>query len=93
MEAATCNEMRCEESMEEKQITHDLGPAPMTMMNLGVQTMSDCFGEMREIKYGARVLTKIVDDQSCSDPKYQQECEELMNEDRVIMEDTCATPE
>jgi hypothetical protein len=93
MEAAACNEMQCEESIEDKPITHDIGPAPMTMMNLGVQTMSDCFGEMREIMYGARVLSKIVNDKSCNDPRYQQECEELMTQDRVIMEDTCQTPE
>ena len=93
MEAAGCNEMRCEESVEEKQITHDLGPAPMTMMNLEVQTMSDCFGEMREIMYGARVLAKVVDDKSCNDPKYQQECQEAIDQDRVIMQDTCSTQE
>jgi hypothetical protein len=91
MEAAPCNEMRCEESIEEKEITHDIGPANMTMMNLGVQTMSDCFGEMREIMYGARVLSKIVDDVSCDDPSYQQECQDLMSQNRIIEEDQCET--
>ena len=93
MEAALCNEMRCEESIEEKEVTHDIGPAPMTMMNLGVQTMSNCFPEMREIMYGARVLAKIVDDKSCDDPRYQQECQEVLDQGRIIDEDGCATPE
>ena len=91
MEAAPCNEMRCEASIEEKEITHDIGPAPMTMMNLGVQTMADCFGEIRKVMYGARTLAKIVDDQSCDDPKYQQECQDLMDRDRIIQKDQCQT--
>ena len=90
MEAAQCNEISCDESLEEKVITNSR-PAPMIMMDLDVQTMSDCFGEMREIQYGARVLAKIVRDASCDDPQYQQICKELMNENRVIEEDGCRT--
>ena len=94
MEASPCNEMRCEESIEEKQITNDLGSAPMApMMDLHVQTMSDCFDEMREVRYGARVLAKVVDDRSCDDPKYADECKELMDQDRIIDGDRCLTPE
>ena len=93
MEAAQCNAMACEESLEEKVITNDLGPAPMEMMNLDVQTMSDCFGNMREVEYGARVLAKIVRDGSCEDPKYQQICQDLLNENRVIEEENCRTSE
>ena len=94
MEAAKCNEMRCEKSaVEEKAITRDIGPVPMKMMDLKVETMSDCFEEMREVKYGARVLAKTVDDQSCSDPKYAEECEELISQGRIVDEDKCLTPE
>ena len=93
MEAAQCNAMACEESLEEKVITNDLGRAPMEMINLDVQTMSDCFGNMREIEYGARVLAKIVRDGSCDDPKYQQICQDLLNENRVIEEENCRTSE
>ena len=93
MEAAQCNAMTCEESLEEKIITNDLGPAPMRIMNLDVQTMSDCFDDMREVKYGARVLAKIVRDGSCDDPKYQEICKELMNENRVVDEENCRTIE
>ena len=93
MEAAQCNAMACEESLEEKVITNDLGPAPMDTMNLDVQTMSDCFGNMREVEYGARVLAKIVRDGSCDDPEYQQICQDLMDENRVIEGENCRTSE
>ena len=90
MEAAQCNAMRCEESLEEQVITNDR-PALMIGMSLDVQTMSDCFGEIREVTYGSRVLAKIVRDQSCDDPQYQQICQDLFNEGRVIEEDNCRT--
>ena len=93
MEAAPCNTMACEESIEEKVVTHDRGPAPMTMMNLGVQTMADCFGKMRPVMYGARVLAKIINDQSCDDPKNQEACQEAMDQGRIVEEDQCTTPE
>ena len=93
MEAAQCNAMKCNASIEEKTITHDIGPAPMTMMNLEVQTMSDCFGEMNQVTYGARVLAKIVNDQSCDDPEYEDICKELMNEGRIGEQEKCTTPE
>ena len=93
MEAAACNEVKCEESLEDKIITNDRGPVPMNTMDLGAQTLSDCFQDMKEVRYGARVLAKIVRDKSCDDPKYQDICQELMDDDRVIMEETCKTAE
>ena len=93
LEAARCGEMACQESVEQKQITHDLGPAPMKMMNLEVQTMADCFGEMQEVSYGARILAKIVNDQSCDDPRYQNMCKEAIEAGRIIEEEKCSTPE
>ena len=91
MEAAQCNSIRCEESLEEKIITNDR-PAPMIMKSLEVQTMSDCFGDMKEVTYGTRVLAKIVRDQSSDDPEYQEICRDLFSEDRVIEEENCRTP-
>ena len=93
MEAAKCNTMTCQASLEEKTITHDLGPAPMKMMNLGVQTMADCFGEMRPVRYGARVLAKIVNDKPCDDPRYQAMCKDAMEKGRIVEEEKCTTPE
>ena len=65
----------------------------MRMMDLHVQSMSDCFEDMEELQYGARVLAKVVDDQSCSDPRFAQQCEDLMSQGRVVDEDSCSTPE
>jgi len=93
MEAARCGEMACQESVVKKQITHDLGPAPMKTTNVEVQTMADCFGEMQEVSYGARILGKIVNDQSCDDPRYQNMCNEAIDEGRIIEEERCSTPE
>ena len=93
MEAAQCNEVRCEESLEDKIITHDRGPVLMNTMDLDVRTLSDCFGDMKEVKYGARVLAKIVRDKSCDDPEYQEICQELIDDNRVIMEENCKTTE
>ena len=93
MEAAACNEVKCEESLEDKVITIDRGPVPMNTLDLGAQTLSDCFQDMKEVRYGARVLAKIVRDKSCDDPKYKDVCQELKDDDRVIMEETCKTSE
>ena len=90
MEAAQCNSVRCEESIEEQVITNSR-PSPMIMMTLDVQTMSDCFGDMKEVRYGSRVLAKIVRDQSCDAPQYQEICQDLFSEDRVIKEENCQT--
>ena len=88
MEAMECNSVNCDEPLEDKVITNDLN-APLQMMDLDVQTMSDCFGDMREVIYGARVLVKIVQDESCDDPNNQDICQELFNEDRIIEEERC----
>ena len=93
MEAARCGAIACQESVVKKQITHDLGPAPMKTTNVEVQTMADCFGEMQEVSYGARILGKIVNDQSCDDPRYQNMCNEAIDEGRIIEEERCSTPE
>ena len=93
MKAAQCNAVRCEESIsEEKVITHSR-PTTLRNLNLEVQTRSDCFEDIREVKYGARVLAKLIRDASCNDPKYQQICQDLLNENRVIEEDRCSTKE
>ena len=88
MEAMECNSVNCDEPLEDKVITNDLN-ASLQMMDLDVQTMSDCFGDMREVIYGARVLVKIVQDESCDDPNNQDICQELLNEDRIIEEERC----
>ena len=93
MGAAQCNAVRCEESISEEKVVTNSRPTTLGMMNLEVQTKSDCFKDVREVKYGARVLAKLIRDASCDDPEYQQICQELLNENRVIEEDGCRTKE
>ena len=93
LEAAQCNAVRCEESISEEKVITNSRPTTLRMMNLDVQTKSDCFKDVREVKYGARVLAKLIRDASCDDPEYQQICRDLLNENRVIEEDGCRTQE
>ena len=92
MEAMECSVMNCDDPLEDKVITNDLN-APIEMMDLDVQTMSDCFGDMREVNYGVRAFVKIIQDESCDEPKNQDICQEVLNdpENRVIEEETCQT--
>ena len=94
MESAKCNEVRCEDSgQEEKQISHDLGPVPMKVMNLKVETMSDCFQPGLEITYGVRILAKLQDDASCDNLENTETCQRLIEEGRVIQQESCTTEE
>ena len=93
MDAAQCNVVRCEESISEEKVITNSRPTTLRMMNLDVQTTSECFKDVREVKYGARVLAKLIRDASCDDPEYQQICQDLLNENRIIKEDGCRTKE
>ena len=93
MDAAQCNAVTCEESISEEKVITNSRPTTLRMMNLDVQTKSDCFKDVKEVKYGVRVLAKLIRDASCDDPEYQQICQELLNENRVIEEDECRTKE
>ena len=93
MDAAQCNAVRCEESISEEKVVTSSRPTTLRMMNLDVQTKSDCFKDVGEVKYGARVLAKLIRDASCDDPEYQQICQDLLNENRVTEEDGCRTKE
>ena len=57
--------------------------------NLRVRTTADCFPNQKKIRYGARILAKLVDDESCDDIRYQSICDTLLNENRVVMIDSC----
>ena len=93
MEAATCNSASCiDPIIEDRIITRDRGMPNLDFMRMEVSTMSDCFGDMPVISYGARVIAKVVDDQDCEDPRYKSICEELENQNRTVTEETCFTP-
>jgi hypothetical protein len=63
----------------------------MILMNVSIETKDDCFEDMTKLKYGSRVLIKVADDESCEDPQFGGLCEQLMKEDKVIIEETCSS--
>ena len=93
MEAPPCDPTICSSSeVEEREITMEKSIPSMVLMNISVGTIDDCFNDMTKLVYGSRVLIKAVDDESCDDPRYSDTCKELLEEDRVIMEDSCTSP-
>ena len=80
-------------SSEMKPVTRSLGVNEMEsideILENQVSTYDDCFDDMRKVKYGARVLAKLVDDVPCEDPRYEGICEELMTQGRVLNEEDC----
>ena len=93
MEAPPCNPTICSPSdVEEKEITNSKPIPSMLLMNMSVETIDDCFQDMTKLQYGARVLIKVADDESCEDPRYSDTCKELLEDDKVIMEDSCTSP-
>ena len=94
MENPPCNESTClNPEIEDRPITRDRGlPNLDFMIEDMVSTMDDCFNDMTKLVYGSRVLIKAVDDESCDDSRYSDTCKELLEEDRVIMEDSCTSP-
>ena len=93
METPPCNATLCREpSIQDRPITRDLGiPNFDFMMEGKVSTLDECFSDMEKIDYGARVIAKLVDDQSCDDPKYSSICEEAMQQNRTVLEESCET--
>jgi len=91
MEAPACDLDSCREpSIEDKIVTRSLGLPNMDYMIQGqISTMDDCFGDMIKVTYGSRVLAKIVDDQPCEDPRYQNICQEMTVQNRVLFEEDC----
>lgn len=93
MEAGPCNISNCSKSgLEEREITMTRTIPSMTFMNMSVETIDDCFNDMNKLEYGIRVLIKIADDESCDDPRFIGICQKLLNEQKVIIEDTCSSP-
>ena len=75
-----------------KEITRDKGLPNLDFMMEGrVNTMDDCFTDMDKVIYGARVKAKLVDDQPCDDPKYESICQEAIEQNRMILQDSCET--
>ena len=94
MDTPPCNATAClNPVLEEREITRDLGLENLDfMVEDTVSTMDQCFDDMEEVTYGSRIIAKLVDDQSCDDPRYESICRDAMASDRVINEDDCQTP-
>ena len=91
MEPPPCNISRCiDPKIEDREITRDLGlPNLDSMVDGMASTLDDCFDDMEKVDYGARVLAKLVDDESCDDPRYESICKDLISEDRIILDTSC----
>ena len=93
MTVPSCEEMICStQETEEREITHRLEIPHMETAVLSIRTMDSCFHGMKRIDYGTRILVTLVDDQPCDNPRFLDECKELMEQDRVVTEDECETP-
>ena len=94
MEIPSCNASACNNPIiEDQMITRDLGIPNLreTFMEDAV-TLDDCFDDMTKVQYGTRIHVKLVSDESCKDPKYASMCRTLIEENLVIMENTCRSP-
>mgnify|MGYP001271307234 CR=1 FL=1 len=90
MEAAPCDSSICSKSeFEGRDITMSKPIPSMVLMQLSIETIDDCFEDMTKLVYGSRVLVKALDDESCDDPRFSDMCQELLKDDKVIMEDSC----
>ena len=88
-----CNSSICTPlEVEEREITHRLEIPHMDTEDLSIRTMDRCFRKMQPVSYGTRIIVKLLDDEPCDDPKYQDECKELMEQDKIVFEENCGTP-
>ena len=92
--AFTCNSNTVcrESSFESKFITRSHGLPNVDLENDNqINTYDECFSNTKKITYGARVISKLVNDVSCQDPRYQGICQELEVQNRIVFEDDCQT--
>ena len=81
MEAAPCNISNCLKSeKEEREITLTKPIPSIALMNMSVETIDDCFNDMKKLEYGIRVLIKVADDESCDEPRFIGMCQRLLDE-------------
>ena len=94
IETSPCGSVVCNEtSTENKVITRNRGLPNLEFMIEGqVSTMDDCFDDMKKVTYGSRIQAKLVDDQSCEDPRYQSMCQETIDQNRILFEEDCISP-
>ena len=67
METPPCLDTSClEPNVQDRPISRDMGIPNFDFMAGKVSTLDDCFPDMEKIAYGARVIAKLVDDQSAA---------------------------
>ena len=92
MEAPACDPKLCSPSEVEERVIKMTKPIPsMVLMNISVETIDDCFNDMTKLVFGSRVLIKALDDESCDDPRFSNMCKSLLEDDRIVMEDSCTS--
>ena len=80
------------QDVQEQEITHSLYTPYIPTTDLRIRTIDSCFPGLERVSYGARILIKLVDDQPCDDVRYNNECNELIETNRIVSEHTCETP-
>ena len=93
MKTPPCQENSCvEPNVQDRPISRDMGIPNFDVMTEGkVSTLDECFPDMEKIEYGARVIAKLVDDQSCDDARYSSICQEALQENRTVSVESCQT--
>ena len=89
-----CNASVCTNPIiEDRMIIRDLGlPNLDNMIMEEVSTLDDCFNDMEKVEYGTRIHAKLIDDESCSNPRYTSICQSMIEQDRVVLENECQSP-
>ena len=95
METPPCNASLCTNpTIEEQMITRDLRlPNLENMIDGEVATLDDCFDDMEKVEYGARIYAKLVDDESCEDPRFASICQTQIDQNRILMDNECQSLE
>ena len=88
---SSCNKSLCNNpTTEHKIISHDRGlPNLDSTIEGQVSTMDDCFTDMEKVVYGTRIRVRIVDDESCDEPQYEQICQDAISQNRIVLEESC----
>ena len=94
MQTPPCNASACTNPIiEDSMITRDLGlPNLDDLIMEEVSTLDDCFNDMEKVEYGTRIHAKLIDDESCNNPRYSSICQSMIEQNRVVMENECKSP-
>ena len=95
MPTPPCNLKKCVKPLlQESSISRDMGFAnPEDSLPKGTAySNAECFNDIEPVRFGLRVITTLMNDAPCEDPRYQKMCQEALLQNRMILEDDCRTP-